>query len=175
MEHDGPAIHWSGPQALAGRHPPQFPGEHEAMIPPELEERLQQCLETLPILKTLGFHSLECDVGFVRIVVPRNDRHNGLHPTFHGGIMTTVADCTAWLAITTKLGADAHLTTSDIHVRFLAPCFSDVTAEARVIKFGRTLCPVEVQLFDSSGTQVATAQVTYFRLKTAPRAEEGHA
>ena len=145
------------------------------MILPDIKQGLHQCLATVPILKTLGFRLLECDVGFVRVVVPRSDRHNGLQPTFHGGIMTTVADCTAWLAITTKLGADAHLTTSDIHVRFLAPCFSDVTAEARVIKFGRTLCPVEVQLFDSSGTQVATAQVTYFRLKTAPRAEEGHA
>ncbi len=145
------------------------------MIPPELEEGLHQCLETVPILKTLGFRSLECDIGFVRVVVPRSDRHNGLQPTFHGGIMTTVADCTAWLAIATKLGADADLTTSDIHVRFLAPCFSDVTAEARVIKFGWTLCPVDVQLFDTNRAQVATAQVTYFRLATAPRAEEGRA
>ncbi len=145
------------------------------MIPPKREEGLHHCLETVPILKTLGFRLLECGVGFVRVVVPRSDRHNGLHPTFHGGIMTTVADCTAWLAIATKLGADAHLTTSDIHVRFLAPCFTDVTAEARVIKFGRTLCPVDVKLFDTNGAQVATAQVTYFRLATAPRAEEGRA
>ena len=145
------------------------------MIPPELEEGLHQCMETIPILKTLGFRSLKCDIGFVRVVVPRSDRHNGLQPTFHGGIMTTVADCTAWLAIATKLGTDAHLTTSDIHVRFMAPCFSDVTAEARVIKFGRTLCPVDVQLFDTNRAQVATAQVTYFRLATAPRAEEGRA
>ncbi len=145
------------------------------MILPELEEGLQQCLETVPILKTLGFRSLECDVGFVRVVVPRSDRHNGLHPTFHGGIMTTVADCAAWLAIATKLGADNRLTTSDIHVRFLAPCFTDVTAEARVIKFGRTLCPVDVKLFDTNGAQVAAAQVTYFRLATAPQAEEEHA
>ena len=145
------------------------------MILSELEKGLHQCLETVPILKTLGFRSLECDVGFVRVVVPRSDRHNGLHPTFHGGIMTTVADCAAWLAIATKLGADALLTTSDIHVRFLAPCFSDVTAEARVIKFGRTLCPVDVKLSDTNGALVATAQVTYFRLTTAPQAEKGHA
>ena len=145
------------------------------MIPPELEEELHQCFETIPILKTLGFRSLECDIGSVRVVVPRSDRHNGLQPTFHGGTMTTVADCTAWLAIVTKLGPDAHLTTSDIHVRFLAPCFTDVTAEARVIKFGRTLCPVDVKLFDTNGAQVATAQVTYFRLATAPQAEEEHA
>lgn len=145
------------------------------MIPQEREERLHRCLETLPILKTLGFRLLECHVGFVRVVVPRNDRHNGLHPTFHGGIMTTVADCAAWLAIVTELGADTHLTTSDIHVRFLAPCFTDVTAEARVIKFGRTLCPVDVKLFDANKVQVATAQVTYFRLATAPQTEEGHA
>ncbi len=145
------------------------------MILPQVEEELRQCLERVPILKSLGFRSLECDAGFARAVVPRSDRHNGMQSTFQGGIMATVADCTAWMAIATELGVNAPLTTSDIHVRFLAPCLTDVTAEARVIKFGRTLCPVEVKLFDTSGVQVAIAQVTYFRLAAAPQVKEERA
>jgi len=39
-----------------------------------------------------------------------------------------------------------------------------VTAKARVIKFGRTLCPVAVDLFDAKGQQVAVAQVNYMLL-----------
>jgi len=51
-----------------------------------------------------------------------------------------------------------------MNIRFLAPCLTDVTAKARVIKFGRTLCPVAVDLFDAKGQQVAVAQVNYMLL-----------
>ena len=34
----------------------------------------------------------------------------------------------------------------------------------RAIKFGRTLCPVEVNLFDEADRHVAVAQVTYMLL-----------
>lgn len=33
------------------------------------------------------------------------------------------------------------------NIRFLAACLTDVTADARVIKFGSTLCLVVVSLF----------------------------
>lgn len=47
-----------------------------------------------------------------------------------------------------------------MNIRFLAPCLSDVTAAAKVIKFGRTLCPVAVDLFDATGKPLAVTQVT---------------
>ena len=61
-----------------------------------------------------------------------------------------------------KTGPDAKLTTTDMNIRFLAPCLTDVTARARVIKLGSTLCPVAVDLFDTNDRQVAVAQVSYF-------------
>jgi uncharacterized protein (TIGR00369 family) len=76
----------------------------------------------------------------------------------------TLADSTACFAIFTKTGPDAHLTTTDMSIRFLAPCLSDAFAKAEVIKIGRTLCPVTVNLFDSRNKQVALAQVTYMLL-----------
>ena len=72
------------------------------------------------------------------------------------------------LAVLTLAGADAAVTTTDMNIRFLAPCLSDATAEARVIKFGRTLCPVEVMIRDTAGKDVALAQVTYMRLEKMP-------
>ena len=42
---------------------------------------------------------------------------------------------------------------------------SDVTAKARVIKFGRTMCPASGDLFDDSNNQVAVAQVNYIVLE----------
>ena len=76
----------------------------------------------------------------------------------------TVADSTACFAIMTRVGANARLTTTDMNIRFLAPCLCDLTARARVLKFGRSLCPVAVGLCDAQGTKVAFAQATYMLL-----------
>jgi len=79
-------------------------------------------------------------------------------------LLMTIADSTACFAILTRTGPDTRLTTTDMNIRFLAPCLTDVTAQATVIKFGRTLCPVAVDIFDQAGQQVAVAQVTYMLL-----------
>ena len=50
------------------------------------------------------------------------------------------------------------------HLRFFAPVLDGVTAHARVIKLGRTLAPVLVDLTDDRGKLVAHAGVTYMRL-----------
>ena len=47
----------------------------------------------------------------------------------------TIADSAACFAIFTKTGPEIPLTTTDMNIRFLAPCLSDVTAKAKVIKF----------------------------------------
>ena len=76
----------------------------------------------------------------------------------------TIADSAACFAILTKTGPEVELTTTDMSIRFLAPCLSDVTAKAKVIKLGRTLVPVSVDLFDSANRHVAVAQVNYILL-----------
>lgn len=80
----------------------------------------------------------------------------------------TLADSAACFAIMTRTGPDEILTTTDMNIRFLAPCLTDATAVARVIKLGKTLCPVSVDVLDVAGTLVAVAQVTYMRLPRIP-------
>jgi acyl-coenzyme A thioesterase PaaI-like protein len=46
---------------------------------------------------------------------------------------------------------------------------ADLRVKARVIKRGRLLCPVGVDLFDEAGTLVAVAQVNYMLLSQMPR------
>ena len=76
----------------------------------------------------------------------------------------TIADSAACFAILTLTGPEVQLTTTDMSIRFLAPCLSDVTAKAKVIKLGRTLVPVSIDLFDSENKHVAVAQVNYILL-----------
>lgn len=134
------------------------------MLSEELVSALHERLNSVPITATLRIEVVELDEGYCETRTPRDLRYDGIFESFHGGLLMTVADTTACWAILTRAGAEARLTTTDMNIRFLAPCLSDLTAKARLIKFGRTLCPVEVNLFDAAGRHVAVAQVTYMLL-----------
>jgi len=66
-------------------------------------------------------------------------------------------------------GSEQVMTTTDMNIRFLAPCNSAATARARIIKFGRTIVPVHVDLYDHQDRHIALAQVTYMRLEKMPK------
>jgi uncharacterized protein (TIGR00369 family) len=131
---------------------------------PEQESALFARINRIPIVATLGLEIVRFGDGFCEMRMPRSLKHDGVFESFHGGLLMTIADSTACFAILTRTGADTRLTTTDMNIRFLAPCLTDATAKARVIKFGRTLCPVAVDLFDANGQPVAVAQVTYMLL-----------
>ncbi len=132
-------------------------------------DRLMERIRRIPIVDTLQMEILHFADGCCEARVPRRRAWDGIYESFHGGLLMTVADSVACFAILTRTGAETRLTTTDMNIRFLAPCLSDVTARAQVIKFGRTLCPVAVELFDEGETLVAVAQVTYMLLGAKSR------
>ncbi len=122
-------------------------------------------IKKIPIVDTLGFDFIEMDKGICEAIVKHNKKYDGIYESFHGGLLMTVADSISAFALLTLTGADAAITTTDMNIRFLAPCRSDVRAVAKVIKHGKTLAPVAVDLFDMNNTHVAVAQVNYIILK----------
>jgi len=134
----------------------------------EFKQSLLESVKVIPIVDTLGIEITSFDEGTCEAVVPHKRQYDGIFDSYHGGLLMTVADCIACFAIMTQTGPDQPLTTTDMNIRFLAPCLTDVTAKAKVIKLGRTICPVSVDLFDADGTHVAVAQVTYIRLTKVP-------
>ena len=134
---------------------------------------LEQRLGKIPIFRTLGFRLEAVSKGSATLIAPYDPSYDGIFQSFHGGLLMTLADTAACVAVLTSAGANAEITTTDMNIRFLAPCRSNCIAEATVIKFGKTLCPVSVILRDMNGTQVALAQVTYMRLgEVRPQSSE---
>ncbi|MBU4564846.1 MAG: PaaI family thioesterase [Desulfarculus sp.] len=134
------------------------------MLEASLEQAILERVAAIPIVDTLGMQVLELEPGLCRIKVARKPAYDGVFASFHGGLLMTVADSAACFAILTQTGPEVKLTTTDMNIRFLAPCLSDLTVDARTIKVGRTMCPVSVELFDDAGTLVAVAQVNYILL-----------
>jgi len=134
------------------------------MLSSDMKEAILKRIMRIPIVDTLQIKIVSLSDGRCEAMAPRKLGYNGVFESFHGGLLMTLADSTACFAIFTKTGPDVRLTTTDMSIRFLAPCLSDAFARAEVIKMGRTLCPVTVNLFDSQNKQVALAQVTYMLL-----------
>lgn len=142
-------------------------------LPPELVTAIENRVRRIPIVDTLSLEVVSLAKGFCAVRAPRHRKYDGVFESFHGGLLMTVADSTACFAILTETGPNVRLTTTDMNIRFLAPCTSAITAEAHVIKTGRTLCPVAVDLYDKHRIHIAVAQVTYMLL--GPFAVEGDA
>ena len=118
------------------------------MISSDLQRAILARTEKIPIVKTLRLKVVSLCEGYCGVFVPRRLKYDGVFKSFHGGLLMTIADSAACFAIFTKTGPGVRLTTTDMNIRFLAPCLTDVTAKAKVIKLGRTLIPVSVDLFD---------------------------
>src|SRR5213080_2143554 len=144
-----------------------MPDGRAKLQPLPLEEitALESRIANVPIFTILGLRDVTFLRGICRAVAPRRREYDGIFETFHGGLLITIADSTAALAVLTLTGPLAKITTTDMSIRFLMPTLTDVVVEARVIKFGRTLVPLQVDLRNMDGNLVAIAQVTYMRLE----------
>ena len=130
----------------------------------KIDKDVLQRIKKIPIVDTLGFEFIELNNGVCKAKVRYDKKYDGIFESFHGGLLMTVADSVSAFAILTLAGADAAITTTDMNIRFLAACRTDVTANAAVIKHGKTLVPVMVELFDENKIKVAIAQVNYMKL-----------
>ena len=130
-----------------------------------LDAAFQQRLKAIPIFSLLPFELTSAEDGSAELSLPYKKDFDGIFESMHGGFLMTLADTAACIAVLTKTGHEALITTTDMNIRFLAACRTKATARAKIIKFGRSLVPVHVDLFDLKGTLVAVAQVTYMRLR----------
>lgn len=67
---------------------------------------------------------------------------------------------------------DEAVTTTEMNIRFMAPVHDRVVVTARVLKAGRTLCPLVAELHDDGGRLVAHAGMTYMRVRRDTSAQD---
>jgi len=127
-------------------------------------DRLFERVCKIPIIETMKLQVTDLKAGYCEMRAPRKKAYDGIYDSFHGGLLMTVADSAAAFALLTLTGPDVKMTTTDMNIRFLSPCLTDLIVRATVIKFGRTLSPMAVDLYDENEKHVAVAQVNYFVL-----------
>jgi uncharacterized protein (TIGR00369 family) len=125
-------------------------------------EELQQIVnDAFPDWNLPHVESVDDDwLVLVQPVDLKNSRPGG---TLSGPTMMALADNAAWLVILAHIGPVLLAVTTSLHIDFLRkPEVADLVARARILKLGRRLAVVDVEL-SSRGSRdlVAKAQVTY--------------
>jgi uncharacterized protein (TIGR00369 family) len=125
-------------------------------------DELQKIVDdAFPEFEVPHIESLEGDTLVIaQPVSSRNSRPGG---TLSGPTMMALADNSAWLIILANIGPVLLAVTTSLHIDFLRkPEITNLMARARLIKLGRRLAVVDVELFSrGSSDLVAKAQVTY--------------
>jgi uncharacterized protein (TIGR00369 family) len=114
----------------------------------------------------LGLEAVEAEPGRVRKRVLLREDHLNYNDVVHGGVISSLIDSAAGAAARSvrtaeEIRARPHAT-SDLHVSYLAPARgSELVAEARVVKSGRTAIFTEVDVTTDDGRLVAKGLVTF--------------
>jgi uncharacterized protein (TIGR00369 family) len=126
---------------------------------------LRKLMEEMPFNKLVGIRLVRIHKDGVTIACKlRPDLFNAAG-VLHGGVTATVADSAMGIAVTMRLGRIAA-TTVEMKLNYLRPVRGGrVTARARILRMGTTLCIGRVDLFNDSKEQVGAALVTYMLLK----------
>ena len=92
-----------------------------------------------------------------------DDRHLRPGGTVSGPTMFAIADCAFYVAVLAMIGRQALTVTSSMTINFLRkPAATDLRAEARILKLGRTLATGDVLVFSAGvADPVAHAAVSY--------------
>lgn len=96
--------------------------------------------------------------------LPVGDGVQNIVGTLHGGAIATLVDVAGTIAIMTVDAERRPGVTTDLNTSYFAaaPAGDVVTAEARVLKAGRTLAFVEVDLVNQDGKRLAQGRMTKF-------------
>jgi uncharacterized protein (TIGR00369 family) len=125
-----------------------------------------------PAARLIGFRLVRYEPGKAVFEMVAGPQHANPMGTLHGGILCDIADAAMGIAYSTELGEGESFTTLELKINFLKPIWNArLTAEARVVKRGRTVGLVECDVFDEGRSLVARASSTCLTL--AGKSAEG--
>jgi uncharacterized protein (TIGR00369 family) len=128
--------------------------------------RVHELFGRVRYAKFLGIQlSEEVSRGLVTMHLEAREELRQVNDILHGGSIASLIDTAAAFAVITLLDPGQSATTSDLTIHFLRPVDSGrITATAKVLRSGRRLIVVTVDVFDNGQTLISTAVTTYLRL-----------
>jgi uncharacterized protein (TIGR00369 family) len=135
-----------------------------ASPPPSGADFIRQFLPHSPFVAHLGMQLTEMQSDLAVLTLPFTKALITIGTTVHGGAIASLIDTAAMLAAWSgaEVPANGRGTTVSLTVAYLAAAQQeDLRATARVLRRGRSLVYLDVDVQTASGTSVAKGLVTY--------------
>ena len=117
-----------------------------------------------PFHRMLGITLAEQRAGYGRIKLERTENTpTGIGGSVHGGVLASMVDIAMLVAVFAEMREDeVPAGTAELGITYLRPAMADeIFASARVIKRGRQLAMVEVEITEGDGRLCAKGRVLY--------------
>lgn len=117
-----------------------------------------------PFAAQLGIELLEIHEGYVHIRVKTRENFQNIYGDLHGGCLYTIADTMAGVAAGTY---GYYVTTVNGSIQYLKAARNTeyIFCEAKVIKPGKTISVVHVEIKDDKDLLLNTAEFTFYNLQ----------
>ena len=117
-----------------------------------------------PFHEMLGITLVERRAGYGRIRLKRTDQTPaGIGGSVHGGVLASMVDIAMLVAMFAEMrDGEVPAGTAELSISYLRPAMAeDIYATARVVKRGRQLSHVEVDITDGEETLLARGRTLY--------------
>lgn len=102
---------------------------------------------------------------YARIRQPVDQGHLRPGGYINGPTQMAVADSAAYIAVFTRIGITPMALTSNLNINFLRPCIGDaVIAEAHLLKLGRTLAVISVDIRAEGSDKLSSHAVVNYSI-----------
>lgn len=116
-----------------------------------------------PQMAPLRMRIEDWDGAALRLAMPIGEAQLRPGGTVSGPTMMTLADCAAYLLLLGQIGPVALAVTTNLNINFLRkPGTGELSAEATMLKLGKTLAIIEIALYSAGVDEpVAHSVLTY--------------
>ena len=138
----------------------------ENELDPARVARAREAFASVPYAKLLGLELGEVGRDQVSIHLEVRDELKQNQGVVHGGAVASLIDTAAAFAVLTQLEPNGRVTTTDLTVHYLRPVSSGrLTATARIVRGGRRLFVLSVEVTNDQQGLLATAVTSYIKLQ----------
>jgi uncharacterized protein (TIGR00369 family) len=135
-------------------------------LDPQKVTRAEKAFASVPYARFLGLQLGEFRDGEVSIQLEVREELKQNQGVVHGGAIASLIDTASAFAVLTRIETTERVTTTDLTIHYLRPVISGrITATARIVRGGRRLFVLSVDVTNDGNELVATAVTTYIKIQ----------
>ncbi|GHO46833.1 PaaI family thioesterase [Ktedonospora formicarum] len=138
--------------------------ESSKKVPLTGADVIRQFIPTSPYIRYLGIQLVEIKPGQATLLLPFRNEVITREQVVHGGAISSLIDVAGMAAAWSDAEVPERIrgSTVNLTVSYLAPAVaSDLRAVARVLRRGRSLVYLDVEVYDAANSIVAKGIATY--------------